>query len=258
MILGGGYIGLEGAAVARLKDLNVIVVEKSKRILNRVACEQTSNYFRKLHQDNNVKIVEGYGVDRFTHQNGKINGVFIEDGSFYAVDIVIAGIGISPCTKLAEDAGLEIANGIKTNKKGQTSDPCIWAAGDCSAFPFGDEYIRLESVQNAIDQSQLIAKNILGANLEYKPIPWFWSDQYDVKLQIAGLNNGYNQIVSRINKETVSVSYWYYKDNTFLAVDAINDSRAYMVGKRFLEAGKSPNKLKLPNPEIDLKDLLTQ
>jgi 3-phenylpropionate/trans-cinnamate dioxygenase ferredoxin reductase subunit len=94
--------------------------------------------------------------------------------------------------------------------------------------------------------------------LEYKPIPWFWSDQYDVKLQIAGLNNGYNQIVSRINKETVSVSYWYYKDNTFLAVDAINDSRAYMVGKRFLEAGKSPNKLKLPNPEIDLKDLLTQ
>ena len=94
LILGGGYIGLEGAAVARLKDLNVIVVEKSKRILNRVACEQTSNYFRKLHQDNNVKIVEGYGVDRFTHQNGKINGVFIEDGSYYAVDIVIAGIGI--------------------------------------------------------------------------------------------------------------------------------------------------------------------
>ena len=258
LILGGGYIGLEGAAVARLKDLNVIVVEKSKRILNRVACEQTSNYFRKLHQDNNVKIVEGYGVDRFTHQNGKINGVFIEDGSYYAVDIVIAGIGISPCTKLAEDAGLEIANGIKTNKKGQTSDPCIWAAGDCSAFPFGDKYIRLESVQNAIDQSQLIAKNILGANLEYKPIPWFWSDQYDVKLQIAGLNNGYNQIVSRINKEAVSVSNWYYKDDTFLAVDAINDSRAYMVGKRFLEAGISPNKLKLPNPEIDLKDLLTQ
>ena len=94
--------------------------------------------------------------------------------------------------------------------------------------------------------------------MEYKPIPWFWSDQYDVKLQIAGLNNGYNQIVSRINKETVSMSNWYYKDDTFLAVDAINDSRAYMVGKRFLETGKSPNKLKLPNPEIDLKDLLTQ
>ena len=120
------------------------------------------------------------------------------------------------------------------------------------------EYIRLESVQNAIDQSQVIAKNILGANLEYKPIPWFWSDQYDVKLQIAGLNNGYNQIVSRINKEAVSVSNWYYKDDTFLAVDAINDSRAYMVGKRLLEAGKSPDKLKLQNPEIDLKEFLTE
>ena len=258
LIFGGGYIGLEGAAVARLKDLNVIVVEKSKRILNRVACEQTSNFFRKLHQSNNVKILEGYGLDRFTHQNRKINGVFLEDGSFYAVDIIIAGIGISPCTQLAEDAGLKIANGIITNKKGQTSDPCIWAAGDCSAFPFGDEYIRLESVQNAIDQSQLIAKNILGANLDYKPLPWFWSDQYDIKLQIAGLNNGYNQIVSRINKEAFSMSNWYYKDDTFLAVDAINDSRAYMVGKRLLEAGKSPNKLELPNPEIDLKDLLRQ
>ena len=258
LILGGGYIGLEAAAVARLKGLKVIVIEKSERILKRVACEHTSDFFRDLHQKNGVKFVEGYGLDHFTQQNGKISGAVLEDKSFYAVDLIIAGIGISPRTHLAKEAGLKIENGIKTNMQGQTSDPCIWATGDCAAFPFNDKYVRLESVQNAIEQSQLIAKNILGANLDYKPVPWFWSDQYEVKLQIAGLNNGYNQIISRVNKANFSISNWYYNDDTLLAVDAINDSRAYMVGKRLLEAGKSPSKSQLSLLEIDLKDLLTQ
>ncbi len=258
LILGGGYIGLEAAAVARLKDLNVIVIEKSERILKRVACEHTSNFFRDLHQKNGVKIVEGCGLDHFTQQNGKISGVVLEDKSFYAVDLIIAGIGISPRTHLARDAGLKIENGIKTNMQGQTSDPFIWAAGDCAAFPFNDKYIRLESVQNAIEQSQFIAKNILGANLDYKPVPWFWSDQYEVKLQIAGLNNGYSQIISRANKANFSISNWYYSDDKLLAVDAINDSRAYMVGKRLLEAGKSPRKSQLSLLKTNLKDLLTQ
>ena len=258
LILGGGYIGLEAAAVARLKGLKVIVIEKSERILKRVACEHTSDFFRDLHQKNGVKFVEGYGLDHFTQQNGKISGAVLEDKSFYAVDLIIAGIGISPRTHLAKEAGLKIENGIKTNLQGQTSDPCIWATGDCAAFPFNDKYVRLESVQNAIEQSQLIAKNILGANLDYKPVPWFWSDQYEVKLQIAGLNNGYNQIISRANKANFSISNWYYSDDTLLAVDAINDSRAYMVGKRLLEAGKSPSKSQLSLPEIDLKDLLKQ
>ena len=258
LILGGGYIGLEAAAVARLKDLNVIIVEKSERILKRVACEHTSDFFRDLHQKNGVQIVEGCGLDHFTQRNGKISGAVLEDKSFYAVDLIIAGIGISPRTKLAREAGLKIENGIKTNMQGQTSDPCIWAAGDCASFPFNDKYIRLESVQNAIEQSQFIAKNILGANLDYKPVPWFWSDQYEVKLQIAGLNNGYSQIIPRANKANLSISNWYYSDDTLLAVDAINDSRAYMVGKRLLEAGKSPNKSLLPLLEIDLKDLLKQ
>lgn len=258
LILGGGYIGLEAAAVARLKGLKVIVIEKSERILKRVACEHTSDFFRDLHQKNGVKFVEGYGLDHFTQQNGKISGAVLEDKSFYAVDLIIAGIGISPRTHLAKEAGLKIENGIKTNLQGQTSDPCIWATGDCAAFPFNDKYVRLESVQNAIEQSQLIAKNILGANLDYKPVPWFWSDQYEVKLQIAGLNNGYNQIISRANKANFSISNWYYSDDTLLAVDAINDSRAYMVGKRLLEAGKSPSKSQLSLLETDLKDLLTQ
>ena len=171
LILGGGYIGLEAAAVARLKGLDVIVIEKSERILKRVACEHTSDFFRDLHQKNGVKFVEGYGLDHFTQQNGKISGAVLEDKSFYAVDLIIAGIGISPRTHLAKEAGLKIENGIKTNLQGQTSDPCIWATGDCAAFPFNDKYVRLESVQNAIEQSQLIAKNILGANLDYKPVP---------------------------------------------------------------------------------------
>merc|ERR1711991_1100467 len=160
-------------------------------------------------------------------------------GTELEVDFVIVGVGITPATSLAEMAGVELENGIKTNSKGQTSDPNIWAAGDCASFPFKGERIRLESVGNAIDQAELVAENIMRAEKDYTAKPWFWSDQYDCKLQIAGLNTGYDTVITR--EGDGSVSYWYYKENQLIALDAMNDPRAYMVGKRLIEAGKTPD-----------------
>ena len=153
---------------------------------------------------------------------------------------------------LAEQAGLAIDNGIATDALGRTSDPSIWAAGDCASFPQGDGRLRLESVGNAIDMAETVAANMLGANEPYHAKPWFWSDQFDLKLQIAGLNTGYDRIVTRTQGGT---SFWYYRGDTLLAVDAMNDSRAYMVGKRLIEAGKSPTAEAVTSTP-DLKALL--
>mgnify|MGYP001587620718 CR=1 FL=1 len=253
LIIGGGYIGLEAAAVAAKKGLNVTLVEMADRILQRVASPETSNFFRELHESHGVDLREGVGLDHLIGE-GRVNGAKLTDGSTVDVDFVIVGVGITPVTELAEIAGVELENGIKTNSKGQTSDPNIWAAGDCASFPYKGDRIRLESVGNAIDQAELIAQNIMGAGLDYVAKPWFWSDQYDTKLQIAGLNTGYDKVVTRRGEK--SVSYWYYKGNDLLALDAMNDPRGYMVGKRLIEAGKSPSPDAIADPETDLKALL--
>ena len=253
LIIGGGYIGLEAAAVASKKGLNVTLVEMADRILQRVASPETSSYFRELHTFHGIELREGVGLDRLTGED-RVTGAKLSDGSEIGVDFVIVGVGITPATDLAEAAGVELENGIKTNSKGQTSDPHIWAAGDCASFPYQGDQIRLESVGNAIDQAEVVAENIMGADKDYVAKPWFWSDQYDCKLQIAGLNTGYNSVVTR--QGDGSVSYWYYKDNQLLALDAMNDPRAYMVGKRLIEAGKSPAPEAVGDPDTDLKALL--
>lgn len=253
LIIGGGYIGLEAAAVAAKKGLNVTLVEMADRILQRVASPETSAYFRDLHASHGVDLREGVGLETLTG-HGRVTGAKLSDGFELDVDFVIVGVGISPSTALAEMAGVELDNGIKTDSKGQTSDPSIWAAGDCASFPYKGGRIRLESVGNAIDQAEVVAENIMGADKEYVAKPWFWSDQYDCKLQIAGLNTGYDQVVTRQGEG--SVSYWYYKENQLVALDAMNDPRAYMVGKRLIEAGKSPSQDAVGNPETDLKALL--
>ena len=254
LIVGGGYIGLEAAAVASKLGLNVTLVEMADRILQRVAAPETSDFFRTLHKDHGVDICEGVGLDHLTGEDGKVTGAVLSDGSTLSVDFVIVGVGIVPNSTVAETAGLELENGIKTNAMGQTSDPHIWAAGDCASFPWNGSQIRLESVGNAIDQAQAVADNILGADAPYTPKPWFWSDQYDIKLQIAGLNIGYDRVVTRASEG--SRSHWYYAEDTLLAIDAMNDPRAYMVGKRLIEAGKSPDADAVGDPDIDLKALL--
>ncbi len=253
LIVGGGYIGLEAAAVASKKGLKVTLVEAADRILQRVASPETSGYFRELHKSHGVDLREGCGLVRLTGE-GRVSGAELTDGTSLDVDFVIVGVGIRPGAGLAERAGLVIDNGIAVDAEGRTSDPSIWAAGDCASFPQDGGRARLESVGNAIDMGELVAANIMGAGKSYIAKPWFWSDQYDVKLQIVGLNTGYDQIVTR--GEGATVSFWYYRGDTLLALDAMNDPRAYMVGKRLIESGKSPDKAAVANMEIDLKELL--
>jgi 3-phenylpropionate/trans-cinnamate dioxygenase ferredoxin reductase subunit len=198
-------------------------------------------------------VLEETGLDRLEGQ-GRVTGARLKDGRVLPADFVIVGVGITPNTRLAEAAGLTIDNGIATDGMGCTSDPAIWAAGDCASFPWQDGRLRLESVGNAIDMAEAVAANILGAGQPYVAKPWFWSDQFDLKLQIAGLNTGYDHIVTR-KGEGEAVSFWYYRGDTLLAVDAMNDARAYMVGKRLVEMGKSPAPDAIANT-ADLKALL--
>ncbi|PRY24472.1 3-phenylpropionate/trans-cinnamate dioxygenase ferredoxin reductase subunit [Aliiruegeria haliotis] len=255
LIVGGGYIGLEAAAVARKLGLEVTLVEMAERILQRVAAPETSDYFRTLHEGHGVDLREGVGLERLLGE-GRVTGARLTDGTELAVDIVIVGVGISPATGLAEAAGLTLDNGIAVDAFGRTSNPNIWSAGDCASFPRHGERIRLESVQNAIDQAELVACNMLGAAAAYDPKIWFWSDQYDVKLQIAGLNTGYDRVMTRPGDKVGVVSHWYYRGNTLLAVDAMNDPRAYMVGKRLIDNGKSPDLNIVCDPSVELKSLL--
>ncbi len=253
LIVGGGYIGLEAAAVAAARGMAVTLVEMAPRILSRVAAPETADYFRALHARHGVDIREGVGLERLLGE-GRVTGARLGDGSEIAADMVIVGIGIRPDTALAEAAGLAVDNGIAVDAEGRTSDPAIWAAGDCASFPHGDSRLRLESVPNAIDMAEAVAANIMGAATPYLPKPWFWSDQYDVKLQIAGLGAGYDRVVTRASGQAFSV--WYYKGDRLIAVDAMNDPRAYMVGKRLIEAGRSADPARVADPATDLKALL--
>lgn len=255
LIVGGGYIGLEAAAVCAKKGMQVTLVEMADRILQRVAAPATSDFFRALHRDHGVDIREGVGLTRLTGE-GAVSGALLTDGSQLDVDMVIVGVGVTPGSDLAQLAGLTLDNGIATDSLGRCSDPSIWAAGDCASFVYRGSRIRLESVQNAIDQAECVAENMLGAAKDYVPKPWFWSDQYDVKLQIAGLNSGYTSTVTRPGEKPGTQSVWYYQDATLRAVDAMNDPRAYMIGKRLIEAGISPAPDLIANPETVLKTLL--
>jgi 3-phenylpropionate/trans-cinnamate dioxygenase ferredoxin reductase subunit len=254
LVVGGGYIGLEAAAVCATRGLKVTLIEMAPRILQRVASPETSDYFRSLHAGMGVEIREGVGLERLAGEAGHVRAAILSTGEELPVDLVLVGVGIVPNTKLAESAGIEVENGIKTDAHGRTSAPHVWAAGDCASFPHGEGRIRLESVGNAIDQAETVARNIMGADAPYVAAPWFWSDQYDTKLQIAGLNTGYDRVYVRQAGE--GLSHWYYCGDRLVAVDAMNDSRAYMVGKRLIEAGKSPAPDLLTNAATDLKALL--
>lgn len=254
VVIGGGYIGLEAAAVGRKLGLDVSVVEMAPRILQRVAAPETSGYFRRLHTKRGVQILENSALERLLGQ-GRVTAVRLQDGRELPADFVVTGVGILPATDLAQMAGAALDNGIRTDAKGRTSVPHIWAAGDCASFPLNGAQLRLESVGHAIDQAELVAGNILGADRDYIPKPWFWSDQYDCKLQIAGLNSGYDHVVVRPGANG-AMSVWYYAGPQLLAVDAMNDPRAYMVGKRLIEAGKSADPALVADAETDLKTLM--
>lgn len=254
LIVGGGYIGLEAAAVAASKGLKVTLVEMSERILQRVAAPETSDYFRDLHVAHGVEVLENFGLKGLQGE-GRVVSAELTDGTQLDVDFVIVGVGVKPNTALAEGADIALDNGIKTDALGRTDVEAVWSAGDCASFPYKADQIRLESVPNAIDQAEVVAENIMGAEKPYVAKPWFWSDQYDVKLQIAGLNSGYDRVVTRDNGDGAK-SFWYYQGETLLAVDAMNSARDYMVGKRLIEGGKSPSAEAVADTQMEIKDLM--
>lgn len=256
LIVGGGYIGLEAAAVARKLGLEVTLIEMADRILARVAARETADAIRKIHEGEGVAILEGTGLTRLIGDEGRVKAAELSNGRVIDADMVIVGIGVTPNDQLAADAGLEVQNGIVVDGFGRTTDPQIYAAGDCVVQEWKGQSVRLESVQNAVDQAEAIAAVLAGGSIPYDPKPWFWSDQYDVKLQIAGFNLGYDQTVVRPGAREGSLSIWYFLGKDFIAVDAINDAKAYVTGKKLLELGKPVDPALVSDPELDLKSLL--
>jgi 3-phenylpropionate/trans-cinnamate dioxygenase ferredoxin reductase subunit len=257
LIIGGGYIGLEAAAVARHLGLEVTLIEMADRILQRVASRDTADIMRAVHHAHGVVIRENTGLRRLVGRDGKVTAAELSDDTTLDVDFVIVGIGVSPNDRLAQDSGIEVANGILVDEFARTSDPAIFAMGDCAMLPWKGMHIRLESVQNAVDQAEAAAAAIAGVGVPYEPKPWFWSDQYDVKLQIAGFNLGYDETLQRAGSREGSVSVWYFREGNLVAVDAINDAKAYVTGKKLLESGRSVDKALLADASVDLKQLLS-
>ncbi len=257
LIIGGGYIGLEAAAVARHLGLEVTLIEMADRILQRVAAKETADVMRAIHESRGAMIREKTGLHRLVGENGKVRAAELSDGTTIEVDFVIVGIGVNANDQLAQDCGIDVGNGIIVDEFARTSDPAIFAMGDCAMLPWKGKRIRLESVQNAVDQAEAAAAVMAGGMTPYDAKPWFWSDQYDVKLQIAGFNMGYDETLVRPGAREGSLSVWYFREGRFIAVDAINDAKAYVSGKKMLETGIEPDKAILADPSADLKQLLS-
>jgi len=237
-VIGGGYIGLETAAVAKTRGLDVTVVELADRILKRVAARETADLFRSLHATHGVEILEGTAISRLVGTDGRLTGVELGDGRVLVADLAVVGIGVTPNVSLAEAVGLTIDNGIAVDGLARTSDPDILALGDCASFPYRGRRIRLESVPNAFDQGEAAAAALLGQGGDYVPQPWFWSDQYDAKLQIAGLNHGHDETLLINGPRPGSHAVWYFAEGAMIAVDALNFPAAFVTAKKLLESGK--------------------
>ena len=254
LVVGGGYIGLEAAAAFAGRGLRTTLLEAAPRILARVASAETAAWFRDLHLRHGVDLREGAALARL-EGDGRVRRAVLEGGEAIDVDFVLVGIGVIPNDELARAAGIATSNGILVDARGATSDPNVFAAGDVTEFPWRGRRLRLESVQNAIDQAEAAALAMLGREVSYDPVPWFWSDQYDVKLQIAGLGTGAGRVVVRPGAREGTVSHWHFAGPELLSVDAMNDPRAYMTGKRWLEAGRHPDPDALADPSTDLRAL---
>ena len=258
VIVGGGYIGLETAAVLNGKGMNVTVLEMMERVLQRVTAPALSEFYTRIHEEEGVSIRCSTGVTGFTG-NGRVAKVLCSDGSEFSADLVIIGVGILPNTALAEAAGLQVDNGIVVNARVQTSDPDIFAAGDCTFHhnPVYDRWVRLESVQNATDQSRVIAGAACGKEMSYNTVPWFWSEQYDLMLQIAGLSQGYDEIITRGDPGNGrSFAAFYLRAGRVIAVDAVNRPQEFMFTKKLIPAQKTMDKEKLADADVPIKELL--
>lgn len=236
VVIGGGFIGLEMAAVARKLGKQVTVVEYAARLMARVVSPEISAYYKQLHEKHGCQILLNTAVTNInTDTQGQVSSVQLNNGVELIADIVVLGIGVLPNTTLAAQAGLECQHGIITDQSGRTSDSAIYAIGDCSAQRLRNgSFLRLESVQNAVEMAKACADAIMGKNNPFTAPPWFWSDQYDIKLQMVGLSSNHDQAVLRGSVEANKFSYFYFKNRQLTAIDSINASADHMLGRKLL------------------------
>ena len=258
VIIGGGYIGLETAASLRKLGLDVTILEAMERILQRVTAPIMSDFYRRIHHEEGVIIAESEIASAIT-RDGSTLSVKAKSGREYTADIVIIGIGVIPNIELAQSAKLKLDDGIIVNEYCQTNDKDIYAIGDVTRHynPIYDTHLRLESVPNATEQAKIAALHINQNAKPYNSLPWFWSDQFDLKLQIAGLSDGYDDIIIRgDHKNSRNFSAFYFKGERFIAVDAVNDPRAFMFSKMVLSKGQNLSKARLADPQNHLKSTI--
>ena len=257
VVIGAGYIGLEVAAVAAQKDLNVTVIEMADRVMNRTVDPQISNYYLELHENNGVSFKFNASVKEIRGDT-KPKSVICSDGTEIKADAVIIGAGIIPNTELAGDAGIAIDNGILVDEYGQTNHENIYACGDCTNHPnkLLNENLRLESVHNAMEQSKTVASSILNVPVEYNQVPWFWSDQYDHKLQIVGLSGNHDTVTMRGDMSESKFMLFYSKNQELLAVDSINNPKEFLISRKLVEKKVKIDSEMIADPTTDLNKLI--
>jgi 3-phenylpropionate/trans-cinnamate dioxygenase ferredoxin reductase component len=257
VVIGGGFIGLELAAVACSLGKSVTVLEALPRLMSRAVVRPISDFYRELHTSKGVKVVCGVSVSEMEGSDGMVRNVLLSDGTRYPADLVLIGVGVVPNNELAEDAGLRISNGIAVNEYLETDDENIFAIGDCAEHPceFAGARIRLESVQNAADQAQCVAATIAGRRNIYRALPWFWTDQFDVKLQMAGISNGHDCVATRGNAESRKLSVFYFKDGRLIAIDSINRPLDHMMGRKLIANRVQLTPEQAADESVDLKKM---
>lgn len=255
VIIGAGYIGLEVAAVMQQQGLDVTVVELADRVMSRVVSPEISDFYQIEHTNQGVKLRLSTGVSAFRGDK-RIASVETTNGEQIPADFVVVGIGIVANTELAASAGLTVDNGIVVNDQCETGDPAVYAVGDCTAHPNAiyNRQLRLESVHNALEQAKTAAANICGKETHYSQVPWFWSDQYDLKLQIAGLSEGYDEIVIRGNPADRSFACLYLKNGQLIATDAVNAPREFVQSKGLIASHAKIDPARLADADIPLQD----
>jgi 3-phenylpropionate/trans-cinnamate dioxygenase ferredoxin reductase component len=260
VVIGGGYIGLEVAATARELGMEVTVLEMADRVMNRVVCAELSAFYETEHARHGVRVLCNARVRALVGDagSGRLRAVLTEDGTEHAADVVIIAVGVAATDELATAAGLECGNGIRVDEHCRTSDPQIYAAGDCANHPsprYGCR-LRLESVDNAFEQGSSAALNLMGTPTVHDKLPWFWSDQYDLKLIIVGISAGYDAVIVRGTPAARSFSVCYLRDGELIAIDSVNAPRDQMAARKLIAARARPNPDKLADPGIALKDTL--
>jgi 3-phenylpropionate/trans-cinnamate dioxygenase ferredoxin reductase component len=239
VVVGGGFIGLEVAAAARTLGKPVTVLEAAERLMGRVVAPVISGFYAGLHRDRGVELVLNARIDRIEGERGRAEAVVMADGARHAADLIVVGIGVLPNVELALAAGLACENGVVVDAHGRTGDPAIFAAGECTSHPnrFAGGMARLESVQNAVDQAKAVAAAILGRDEPYDEVPWFWSDQYEIKLQMVGISLGHDEQVVRGDPAGGRFSVFYFRDRRLIAIDSVNRPSDHMAGRKLLATG---------------------